>query len=170
MDYLVLACHANEFPLEDDVADNFTAGLVVDWRIDEDELRSAVEQNKLKEMLTFRCSQTQAPCMLRDVQWLSSAEGFGTSAKGPGLAVIFEAAQRELLSPDEQRVPIVDLQPPEKRQALVFYLQIRNGFMPNADEDNWISLGFCTAADPESEQRLASAYGSLVERCSFEEF
>jgi hypothetical protein len=186
-DYLVLACHANEFPLEDDVANKygfmyFASGhdrwrlfklyrrLVVDWSIDEDELRSAVEQNRLKEMLTFRCLQTRDPDMLRDMQWLKSEEGFGTKGKGPGLAVIFEAAQRELLSPEERKVPIVELQPLEKRKALVFYAQIRNGFKPDVDEDNWISLGFCTAADPESEQRLASAYGSLVERCPFDEF
>lgn len=183
----MLACHANEFPLEDDVANKysfmyFASGhdrwrlfrlyrrLVVDWSIDEDELRSAVEQNRLKEMLTFRCLQTRDPGMLRDMQWLKSEEGFGTKGKGPGLAVIFEAAQRELLSPDEKLLPIVELQPLEKRKALVFYAQICNGFMPDVDEDNWISLGFCTAADPESEQQLASAYGSLIVRCSFDEF
>ncbi|KAF1807869.1 hypothetical protein P152DRAFT_485903 [Eremomyces bilateralis CBS 781.70] len=186
-DYLVLACHANKFPLEDDVANRygfmyFASGhdrwrlfklyrrLVVDWRINEDELRSAVERNKLQEMLTFRCLQTGDPGMLRDMQWLKSEEGFGTNSKGPELAVIFEAAQRELLSPDENEVPIVELQPLEKRKAFVFYVQIRNGFKPDVDEDNWISLGFCTAADPQSEQRLVSVYGWLVERCPFDEF
>jgi hypothetical protein len=186
-DYLVLACQANEFSLEDDVANkygfmHFASGydrwrlfklyrrLVVDWRIDEDEMRSAVEQNRLKEMLTFRCLQTRDPGMLGVMQWLKSEEGFATKGKGPGLAVIFEAGQRELLSPDEKTVPIVELQPLEKRKAVVFYAKIRNGFMSDVDEDNWISLGFCTAADPESEQRLVFAYGSLVERCQFDEF
>ena len=183
----MLACHANEIPLDDDVASQYGfryfasmhdrwrlfklyRRLVVDWSIDKDELRSAVGQNKLKEMLMFRCLQARDPSMLRDMQWLESEEGFGANGKGPGLGVGFEAAQRELLSPDERKVPIVELQPREKRQALVFYTQIRNGFKPDVDEDNWISLGFCTAADPESEQRLASAYGSLVERCPFDDF
>lgn len=186
-DYLILACHANEVPLDDDVANQygfmyFASGhdrwrlfklyrrLVVDWGIDEEELRSAVGQDKLKEMLMFRCSQTKDPDMLRDKHWLESEKGFGTNGKGPGLGVVFEAAQRELLSPDERKMPIVELQPPEKRQALIFYARIRNGFKPDVHEDNWISLGFCTAADAESEQRLASAYRSLVERCPFDDF
>ncbi len=42
--------------------------------------------------------------------------------------------------------------------------------MPRVDEDNWISLGFCTAANSGSEQQMASAYGSLASRCSFDEF
>jgi hypothetical protein len=108
-DYLVLACHKNEFPLEEDVADSysfmyFNSGgdrcrlfqlyrrLVVDWSIDEDELRCAVEQNRLKEMLTFRCLQTGNPLMLREMQWLDSKEGFGAKGKGPGIVAIIKAA------------------------------------------------------------------------------
>ncbi|KFH44293.1 hypothetical protein ACRE_049300 [Hapsidospora chrysogenum ATCC 11550] len=186
-DFLVLSCHTNEFPQEDDVTKqygfmSFASGnsrsrlfrlyrrLVIEWGVDEDELRSAVELNRLKEMLTFRCSQTRDPGMLSDMRWLESEEGFGANGKGPGLIVLFDKAREELLRPDERKVPIVKLQPPEKRKALVFYVQIRNGFKPDVSEDNWISLGFCTVPDSASEQRLAGAYGSLVEQCSFDEF
>jgi hypothetical protein len=108
--------------------------------------------------------------MLRDMQWLKNEEGFGSESKGPSLASIFQAAQRKLLSLDESKMPIMELQPPEKQQALVFYVQSYSGFIPNVKEDNWISLGFCTAVNCESEQQLASAYRSLIARCSFDEF
>ncbi|PGH13729.1 hypothetical protein AJ80_06234 [Polytolypa hystricis UAMH7299] len=183
-DYLVLACHTNEFPQEDEVAKQygfmcFASGnnrwrlfelyrrLVIQCGIDEQELRSAVELNRLKEMLTVRCFQAGDPIVLSDMKWLESEEGFGANGEGLGPTVLFEAAREELLSPDERKVPIVELQPPEKREALVFYAQVRNGFKPDVDEDNWISLGFCTAVEPESEQRLAWAYGLLVGRCRF---
>ncbi|OAL43046.1 hypothetical protein IQ07DRAFT_606215 [Pyrenochaeta sp. DS3sAY3a] len=186
-DHLVLACHTNQYPLDDDVAEKygimyFASGhdrwrlfklyrrLVVNWKIDEDELRSAIQQNKFKEMLTYRCLQTRDPEMLRDMQWLESEDGFRADGKGPGLVVMFQAAQRELLSPEERKMPIGQLQPPEKQQALVFYVQIRNGFIPGVAEDNWISLGFCTTTCHDSEKQLASAYESLIMLCSFNEF
>ncbi|EHK49775.1 hypothetical protein TRIATDRAFT_181656, partial [Trichoderma atroviride IMI 206040] len=186
-DYLVLACHTNQFPQEDDVIKQygflcFTSGycrwrlfelyrrLITEWKVDEEELRSAVELNRLKEMLTIRCSQTGDPAMLSDMKWLESNEVFRANGKGPGTTARFDAARKQFLSPEDRKLPLVELQPPEKRQALIFYAQICNGFMPDVSEDLWISLGFCTAADPDSEQRLASAYGLLVERCSFDEF
>jgi hypothetical protein len=50
------------------------------------------------------------------------------------------------------------------------YCQVLNGYMPDADEDNWISLGFCTAPDQEDASRLGHLYKSLIERCKFDEF
>jgi hypothetical protein len=184
---LVLACHTNQYPQEDDVAEQygfmcFATGkdrsrlfelyrrLVIGRAIDEEELRVAVEQNRLKEMLTFRCSQTGDPVMLSDKQWLENQKGFGVNGERQGLNTLIEAAREELLNPDEKRSPFTELQPPEKRNAFLFYVQIRNGFKPDVDEDNWISLGFCTARDAISEDRLCSAYESLVERCTFDEF
>lgn len=69
-DHLVLACHTNQFPQDEEVVDQygfryFASGidrrrlftlywrLVIEWAIDEDELRTAVKQDKLKEMLMF---------------------------------------------------------------------------------------------------------------------
>ncbi|KAH8752838.1 hypothetical protein F5883DRAFT_621355 [Diaporthe sp. PMI_573] len=144
--------------------------LIIEWAIDEEELRAAVKQNRLKEMLTFRCRQTGDSVMLSDEQWLESQEGFGVNGKRQGLITVIEAAREELLSSDERKSPFTELQPPEKRNALLFYVQIRNGFKPDVDEDNWISLGFCTAPDAVSEDRLCSAYESLVGRCTFNEF
>ncbi|KUJ15801.1 uncharacterized protein LY89DRAFT_707936 [Mollisia scopiformis] len=184
-DYLVLACHLNEFPKEDDVAKQygfmyFASGkdrsrlfnlyhrLVIDWGIDGDELRSSVEGNNLKEMLVSRCSQD--PVMHTDMLWLEKEEGFGANSEGPGLIVLFEKARDELLSPNDRTLPLFELQPREKRDALIFYAQLRNGFKPVLDEDNWISFGFCTAADPALEQQLASAYVPLVEQCPFDDF
>ncbi|KKP05796.1 hypothetical protein THAR02_02080 [Trichoderma harzianum] len=184
--YSFLACHTNQFPQEDDVIKQygflcFTSGycrwrlfklyrrLVTKWKVDEEELRSAVELNRLKEMLTTRCSQTGDPAMLSDMKWLESEEVFRANGEEPEITA-FDVAQEQFLSPQDRKIPLVELQPPEKRQALIFYAEIFNGFMPDVDEDNWISLGFCTAADPDSEQRLASAYRLLVERCSFDEF
>lgn len=186
-DYLVLACHSNEFPQEDDVAKEygfmcFASGLkrsrlfqlyrllIINCQIDEEELRSAVKLNKLKEMLTNRCLQTGNPDMLSHMHWLESEEEFRANGKGSGFSTDFDAAREELLSTDDRRLPISELRPREKLQALLFYFQIRNWFRPDVDEDNWISLGFCTAADPESDQQLAFAYGLLVERCPFDEF
>ncbi|USP76856.1 uncharacterized protein yc1106_04130 [Curvularia clavata] len=185
-DYLILACHDNEFPPEDVATTygflSFNSGydrlrlfelyrrLVVEWKIDEEELRSAVEQNRLKEMIMYRCSQTRDTRMLMDMHWLREKEGFGAEAKGMGLVMLLEAAQRELLSPEERKLPIAELQPPEKRQALIFYVQALSGFMPHADEDNWISLGLCTFADHQSLEQLVSAYRLLIKRCSFDEF
>ncbi|KAL5088565.1 hypothetical protein Trisim1_006521 [Trichoderma cf. simile WF8] len=186
-DYLVLACHTNQLPQEDNVIKQygflcFASGygrwrlfelyrrLVTKWKVDEEELRSAVELNRLKEMLTARCSQTGDPAMLRDMKWLESEEVFRANGEGPDVTALFDAAQERFLNPQDRKLPLVELQPPEKRQALIFYAQIYNGFMPDVDEDNWISLGFCTATDPDSEQRLASAYRLLVMRCSFDEF
>ncbi|KAM0437861.1 hypothetical protein ACHAPT_002226 [Fusarium lateritium] len=186
-DHLVLACHANQYPPEDDVAEKFgfmcfATGtdrsrlfecyrrLIIEWGVDEDELRAAVKQNKLKEMLTFRCHQTSDAAMLSDKQWLESQEGFEVDGKHQGLITFIEAAQEELLSSDERKLPLNKLQPPEKLKALLFYVQIRNGFKPDVNEDNWITLGLCTAPDSVSENRLCSTYAILVGRCTFDEF
>lgn len=62
------------------------------------------------------------------------------------------------------------MEPREKLEAYVFLCQIRNGYVPDADEDNWIYLGFCTARDGDEIQQLAKLYRVLVDRCEFEEF
>lgn len=144
--------------------------LIVDWGVDENELRAALEQNKLKEMLTFRCSQTNDSSMLNDKNWLKTEERFEVDGEHGGLITLIEAAQEELLSTDDRKLPLAELQPVEKQKALLFYVQIRNGFKPDADEDNWISLGLCTAPDAVSENQLCSAYASLIQHCTYDEF
>ncbi|KAI3571264.1 hypothetical protein IWW34DRAFT_710074 [Fusarium oxysporum f. sp. albedinis] len=187
IDQLVLACHTNMYPEEEDVARKlgfmcFISGtgrsrlfelyrrLIVDWGVDENELRAAVEQNKLKEMLIFRCAQTTDPSMLSDTNWLKTEEGFEVNGEHGGLITLIEAAQEELLSADDRKLPLAQLQPVEKGKVLLFYVQISNGFRPDADDDNWISLGLCTAPDAVSENQLCSAYASLIQHCTYDEF
>ncbi|KAJ4129105.1 hypothetical protein NW768_007636 [Fusarium equiseti] len=186
-DQLVLACHKDTYPEEEDVAKrfgfmSFISGtdrlrlfelyrrLVVDYKVDEDELRAALEQRKLKEMLMFRCGQTNDPCMLSDKDWLKNQERFEVDGRHAGLITLFEATQEELLSANDRKLPLDELQPREKQKALLFYVQIRNGFKPDTDEDNWITLGLCTAPDAASETQLCSAYASLIQHCTYEEF
>ncbi|PNP82367.1 hypothetical protein FNYG_04302 [Fusarium nygamai] len=187
IDQLVLACHTNMYPEEEDVARKlgfmcFISGtdrsrlfelyrrLIVDLGVDENELRAALEQNKLKEMLIFRCGQTNDPSMLSDQNWLKAEEGFEVNGEHGGLITLIEAAQEELLSADDRKLPLAQLQPIEKRKVLLFYVQISNGFKPDADDDNWISLGLCTAPDAVSENQLCSAYASLIQHCTNDEF
>ncbi|KAF4123095.1 hypothetical protein GMORB2_6643 [Geosmithia morbida] len=183
-DYLILSCHDVEFPQENEVLQQYGfecfasahdkqrlfdiyQGLVVHSVVDEDDLRRAMEQDRLKELLVSRCRGTG---MVHDVRWLENEEGFRANGQGQGVDYLLRRAVWELLSPDDRAVPFMHVQPREKRRAVLFYSQIRNGYKPGADEDNWISLGFCTAADDASEQLLARAYALLVSRCTFDEF
>ena len=126
---MVLACRTNEFPPEDHVAKQygfmcFVSGsnrwrlfelyrrLVIDWDIDEEELRSALELNRLKEVLTIRCLQTGDPIILGVMQWLESEEEFGANGEDPGTTALFDVAREELLSPEERKESIFELQPP----------------------------------------------------------
>ncbi|KAH7180054.1 uncharacterized protein B0J16DRAFT_403471 [Fusarium flagelliforme] len=186
-DKLILACHKNIFPEEEDVARAFGCScfisgtdksrlfrlyrrLIVDWKVDESELRAALDQNKLREMLTFRCGQTNDPSMLSDKDWLKAEERFKADGEYGDLITLFEAAQEELLSADDRKLSWAELQPREKQQALLFYVQSRNGYKPDADEDNWISLGLCTAPDAVSETQLCMSYALLIQHCTFDEF
>ena len=170
-DHLLLSCHTGQIPTDDDVVkqygfESFDTGwerwnlfqlyrrLVTQYDVEEEELRSAVVQNRLKEMLVFRCMQTRDPDLRRKQQWLASQEAFGVNGKGPGFSTILRAAQHQLLDADEKEAAFMSLRPEEKRDALLFYAQIRSGFKADADDDNWISLGICTAEDEEPELRL----------------
>lgn len=75
-----------------------------------------------------------------------------------------------MLKPEDQQVPYQLWKPREKLEAYVFLCQIRNGYIPHADEDNWISLGFCTARDGSETQKVAELYRELLDTCVFEEF
>lgn len=132
-----------------------------------DELRSAIQKDSLKDMLMFRYSQSGDPEVLRDMQWLQSQEGFAAHAQGAGPTVHLEKTFGELLDPGDRNIPSMDINPKEKRQALLFYAQICNGFTPDVDEDNWIALGFCTSTRIRiGAKTLAYLYGLLVETAS----
>ncbi|KAJ5814770.1 hypothetical protein N7474_006547 [Penicillium riverlandense] len=47
---------------------------------------------------------------------------------------------------------------------------LQNGFIPDADEDNWIFLGFCTARNNDEVRQIVYLYRALLGKCEFEEF
>jgi hypothetical protein len=77
---------------------------------------------------------------------------------------------KAFLGLEDRHIPFRQFAPEEKRKAYLFYCQILNGYMPDVDEDNWISLGFCTARDQGDAQRLGRLYGLLIKLCKFDEF
>lgn len=186
-DYLVLSCYLAEFPQDEDTVKvygfmsfasahdmnrlfNLYRRLIIEYNLDEEELRSAVKQDKLKEMLVFRCSQFRDPLIASDILWLQRDPSFRANGQSPGLLAALDTFRQKLLSSEDFKVPTMKLQPLAKRQALLFYTQIHHGFRPSADEDNWIQLGFCTAVNLASENKLAWAYELLIRQCRFDEF
>ncbi|PYH32689.1 O-phospho-L-serine:2-oxoglutarate transaminase [Aspergillus neoniger CBS 115656] len=125
--------------------------LVNDWGVGEEELRDAWKQDKLKESY-----------------WISQQDGFAAN-KETDFNIVFES-QKHVLKPEDQQVPYQLWKPREKLEAYVFLCQIRHGHVPDADEDNWICLGFCTAEDDGETQQLAKLYRELLDTCVFEEF
>jgi hypothetical protein len=55
-----------------------------------------------------------------------------------------------------------ELDPRQKELAALFYCQIRNGFGPDADKDNWVLLGFCTAQSSSHFNRIGHFYQYLT--------
>ncbi|RDK42093.1 phosphoserine aminotransferase [Aspergillus phoenicis ATCC 13157] len=143
--------------------------LVNEWGVEEDELREAWQQNKLKEFILFRSSQIPTSLIHAESRWISQQDGFAANKITDLFNVLFES-QKHVLEREDQQVPYEELEPREKLEAYVFLCQIRNGYVPDADEDNWIYLGFCTARDGDEIQQLAKLYRVLVDRCEFEEF
>lgn len=107
--------------------------------------------------------------MLEEKRWLESHKNFRANSK-QGAGAILAATIEEVLSLEERQQPLIKLQPPEKRHALLFYAQIRANSKPNVDHDVWIDLGLCTVPDAAPEDQLCVAYRLLIERCTFQEF
>lgn len=184
-DDFILDCQRKEFPTDDLVAKAFGiqyfassndrkrifhiyCHLVNNYGVTEDELREAWRSNKLKEFLLFRGSQIPSPAFQREMRWLHQQDGFATGAVhnlSQGLI-----SQLHLLEPGDRKIPLAHWKPREKLEAYMFFYQILNGFVPDADEDNWIFLGFCTARDDDSVRLLANLYRVLIGRCKFQEF
>lgn len=61
---------------------------------------------------------------------------------------------RHLLSAADRESPYNLWKPREEFEAYLFQCQLRNGFISDADEDNWMFLGFCTVRDDHDTQRL----------------
>ncbi|OJI86029.1 hypothetical protein ASPTUDRAFT_53329 [Aspergillus tubingensis CBS 134.48] len=142
--------------------------LVNDWGVGEEELREAWQQNKLKEFILFRSSQIPSTWIHNESHWISQQDGFAAN-KETDFNIVLES-QKHVLKPEDQQVPYQLWKPREKLEAFVFLCQIRNGYIPQADEYNWISLGFCTARDGSETQKVAELYKELLDTCVFEEF
>lgn len=183
-DYFIRACQRKEFPTEEDnVAKAFGflsfasaidrqrifhiyCQLVNNYGVTEDELREAWRRNKLKELILFRGSQIRSPSLQREMHWLNKQNGF---AAGADYDIEFESLLH-LLEPEDREIPFPQWKPREKLEAYMFIYQILKGFVPDADEDNWIFLGFCTPEDHDAVQMLAKLYRILISRCKFHEF
>ncbi|KAL4881930.1 hypothetical protein BJY04DRAFT_217633 [Aspergillus karnatakaensis] len=178
-------CHTKQFPNDDAVAKAFGllyfasafdrqrlfslyCRLVNEYTVGEHDLREAWQGNKLKELILSRSSQLSCPLIRKEADWLNGQTGFAANAES-NLCDVFES-QRHILSPEDSKLPIETLEPREKLEAYVFRCQLLNGFMPDADEDNWVYLGLCTARDSTETQDLAHLYKALIDRCRFEEF
>ncbi|KAJ6156347.1 hypothetical protein N7497_005232 [Penicillium chrysogenum] len=184
-DDFILMCARKEFPADDLVAKAFGflyfasanerkrifhiyCQLVNSYGVTEDELREAWRSNKLKEFLLFRGSQVSSPTVQREIRWLHQHDGFAAGAVRDLNEDL--KSQLHLVEPKDRKIPFDEWKPREKLEAYVFFYQILNGFVPEADEDNWIFLGFCTARDHDGVKMLANLYKVLISRCKFQEF
>jgi hypothetical protein len=169
-DYLVLACQSKEYAEDETVINAYgfrcfisardrqilfhLYSKLVDEGLEDEELRQARQKDKLKELLLYRCSQLPRNIIGTETDWLNRQEGL-TADSICDISKTLHSG-RQYLDPEEIDIPFWDLKPEGKRQAYLFYCQIPNYHMPDADEDNWISLGFCVAPDQEEFQRLAT--------------
>ncbi|KAJ5538289.1 hypothetical protein N7494_007768 [Penicillium frequentans] len=184
-DDFILACQQEEFPTDEPVTKAFGfryfasaydrnrlfriyCRLVNSFQVTEDELRGAWRSNKLKEFLLFRGSQIPSPTLQREIRWLHQQDGFASGAVH-NTSEDFKSLLH-LVEPADLKIPFDQWEPREKIDAYTFFYQILNGFVPDADEDNWIFLGFCTARDYDGVTILASLYRVLIGKCKFQEF
>jgi hypothetical protein len=183
-DFLVQSCQTGEHPADEKVLKAFGFGhfksgrervqlfqlycKLVNHGVGDEELREAWQGDKLKEFILSRCSQLPPFLFARERTWIGQQQGFRKDSES-GLGRQLESV-RMFLSAEEQRLSFSQIEPEVKRMAYLFYGQILNQFVPEFDEDNWVSLGFCTARTQKETQLLAHLYSLLVQRCTFEEF
>jgi hypothetical protein len=182
---LVLACQKQYFP-DDETATAFGfryfvsaddrlrllhlyCRLVNEANVGDEELREAWQKDVLRKFILFRCYQMRREEALADQSWIRQHERFGANVCTDFVEEILNSASR-FLSAEDKKHPFTQLSPLEKRQALTFYGLILNGYRPDADEDNWISLGFWTAPNDDEALRLQHAYATLIQQCQLDEF
>ncbi|KAJ5797887.1 uncharacterized protein N7503_007183 [Penicillium pulvis] len=184
-DDFILACQREEFPTDEPVTKAFGfryfasaydrqrlfqiyCQLVNSFKVTEDELREAWRSNKLKEFLLFRGSQIPSPTLQREIRWLHQQDGFASGAV-LDMGESFKSLLH-LVESGDRKIPLHQWEPREKIEAYTFFYQMLNGFVPDAEEDNWIFLGFCTARDYDGITMLADLYKVLIGKCKFQEF
>ena len=183
-DFLVQSCQTGEYPDDENTLKafgfwHFKSGLervqlfqlyckLVNHSVGDEELREAWQRDKLKEFILFRCLQLSPFIFERERIWIGQQQGFGKNSES-GLGRQLESIP-VFLSAEDKKLSFSQLEPKAKRMAYLFYSQILNQFVPAFDEDNWVSLGFCTARNQKETQWLAHLYSLLIKRCTFEEF
>ncbi len=181
-DHLVQYCHREQYPSGDeDVATTFgfrcfiSAGerlrlfelyrkLITIGCVSDEELREAWKSNQLRAFILFRGSQLPPQVIKDDLTWFRSQDCFA-AGRVRDFGLILDSAQHVLGSGGFN-----ELNTRQKQQAYLFYCQIRHGYIPDADEDNWLNLGFCTAQARNHRSQIGGAYAKLITRCTFEEF
>jgi hypothetical protein len=183
--YLVQACQSgDQLPAEENVLKAFgffhfgsgrerfqlfqTYRKLILHGVTVEEIREAWQKNMLKEFIVSRCAQLPPSLLGSERVWVGHTEGFARDSE-QGLGSIPKSMKMHLSAEDRRLAPS-ELEPEAKRSAFFFYVQILNQYMPGADEDNWVSLGFCTARNEDEIQWLSHLYALLIERCQFEEF
>lgn len=186
-DFLVLACQEYKFPDDQDTLSAFGFNyfpsatdrirlfkiychLVRVHDVSDDELREALKVDRIKECVLRRLSRSWLAVDHEASEWLNQQQGFKAYAVGQTLAEIIQDTARSILDPEEQDTPLEQLRPRAKLRACVFYSQIRNGYVLDAAEDNWLLLGFCTAPNERAVSLLVAVYADLIQLCTFEEF
>lgn len=184
-DYLVRFCQNRDYPQDNEVATVFGfrhfisatdrlqlfrlyCKLVNVGGVDDEELRKAWRNDELKEFILFRGSQLPPGIIKEELDWFRMHDRFAANST-TDFGQILDTA-RDVLNSSEEDDPLNQLDSEAKQHAYMFYCQIRNGYVPDADEDNWLELGFCTAQGQSGLQRIAETYKALIERCTFTEF
>jgi hypothetical protein len=185
-DHLVRFCQRQEYPGDDeDLATAFGfrhfisavdrqilfrlyCTLVNVGGVGDEELRKAWRNNKLREFIIFRGSQFSPAVLAEKIEWLQKHETFGANSV-TNFSRIMDTA-KDVLDNVETDAQFDQLNSEIEKQAYLFYCQIGNGYIPSADEDNWLNLGFCTASRPDGSQQIVKLYRALVNRCKFGEF
>jgi hypothetical protein len=181
-DTLVELCHLKSFPGQDeDVATafgflHFTLAseqsrlfeiyckLVNVGKVGDDELRTAWKSNQLKTFIQFRGSQLPPEIIGEDLEWFSLHKDFAAGSV-KGVSGLWRSMP-ELLASDG----LDGVDPRQKELAATFYCQIRDGYGPHADADNWLLLGFCTAESSSQFTLIGHFYQHLTWSCTFAEF
>ena len=75
-----------------------------------------------------------------------------------------------LLDAEDRDIPLNELQPESKREAVGFWMAIDFSMPPFPGEDDWVTFGFCTCHTKGEQAQLVSLYQKLLQKCSFKEF
>ena len=189
-DYLVLDCYHDRMPKEPSVLNDFGfcrfddldrhtkilglfIGLVVYLEVGDRTLHCWQTKGTLKRNITKAFSVLPESSRGGYFPWFLAHDWIFEPSRPEAVRDPLQAlklSNASLLDETDRNIAFQDLQPEAKQQGLIFYYVLRNGYHPRPGMPTWISLGFCTCRDEESEGRLAFVYRQLIGRCSFQDF